>query len=140
MPTPKKVIQYKVEGKGGPDPDNLRIDMKGKITSKWNQAVGHLVLDHIHQQKRKAGEAWNSLPERSDKYFLEIVTDHIERGRTVWRDAQPKVKDDGTVEDPAEIEKRMNEDKERKGMLARAATRRVSVSSIPFEYCSQDQD
>jgi len=134
---PKEVTEYDLEGKGGPSADDLRINMRGKVSSKWNHAVGQLLLDTI--RKRKQGQAWNSLPEQSDTYLLEIVTEQLERARTVWRDAQPRVKVDGTVEDPAEVEERMNEEKERKGKQARATTRWISVSSIPFGYYSENQ-
>jgi hypothetical protein len=105
------------------------MDMKGKLSSKWNEAVASLVLDLVHQRKREHG-AWDALPERSDKYFLELVTEQLERGRRVWREAQPKVKEDGNVEGLAEVEERMNEDKVEKGKVACANTRRRAVSPI----------
>jgi len=49
------------------------------------------------------------------------------------------VKVDGAVEDPAKVEERMNEEKERKGKQARGTTRWISVSSIPFRYYSENQ-
>jgi len=101
-PTPKEVTEYDLEGKGGPSADDLCINMRGKVSSKWNHAVGELLLDTIH--KWKQGQAWNSLPERSDTYLLKIVTEQLEHARTVWRDAQPRVKVDGALEDLAEVE------------------------------------
>ena len=52
----------------------------------------------------RQGDAWNDLPEQSDAYFLELVTEQLERARTVWREAQPRVKEDGAVESLAEVE------------------------------------
>ena len=91
-----------MEGKGGPSAGDLHINIRGKVSSKWNHAVGQLLLDTIHKQKQ--GQAWNSLPKRSDTYLLEIVTEQLERARTVWRDAQPRVKVNAAVEDPAKVE------------------------------------
>jgi cell envelope opacity-associated protein A len=127
VPTLEEVTEYNLEEIGGPDPNNLRMDMKGKISSPWNKAVSDILVDLI-RGRMKEGTAWEELPERSDAYILEIVTAQLERGRTVWRGAQPKVKEDGTVEAPSEVEERMQYHKEENEKLARASTRRRKVS------------
>jgi len=134
--TSEEVRTYSLEGTGGPDLEKLQIDMKGKLSSHWNQTVADLLLDLVVERKGK--EAWSAFPERSDAYFLELVMEQLERARTVWRNAQPKVKEDGEIEELDEVEKRMNDDKEAKGKLTRATTRRKAVSSISFEY-SRDE-
>jgi hypothetical protein len=135
-PAPEEVTKYNLEEIGGPNLDSLRIDMRGKLFSNWNKAVGNLLLGVVLERRR--GKAWKPLPERSDAYFLEIVTEQLERARTVWREAQPRVKEDGAVEGLAEVEARMVENKEEKGILSRACTRRKTVSSVLFGYSSNN--
>ena len=132
VPAPEEVTKYNLEEIGGPNPDSLRIDMRGKLSLNWNKAVGNLLLRAVLE--RRQGNAWKSLPERSDAYFLEIVTEQLEHARTVWREAQPRVKEDGAVEGLAEIEARMVENKEEKGMLSCPCTRHKSVSSVLFGF------
>ena len=130
--TSEQVRKYDLEGTGGPDLENLQIDMRGKLSSHWNQAAADLLLDLVVERKKK--EAWSALPERSDAYFLELVTEQLERARTAWRNAQPRVKEDGDVEELDEVERRMNEDKEAKAKLTRATTRRKNVSFVSFIF------
>ena len=134
--TSEEVRKYSVQGTGGPNLENLQLDMRGKLSSHWNQAVADLLLDLVVERKKK--EAWSAFPERSDAYFLGLVMEQLERARTVWRNAQPKVKEGGEIEELDEVEKRMNEEKEARGKLTRATTRRKAVSSIPFEYSSNE--
>ena len=98
----EEVTKYNLEEIGGPNVDNLHINMRGKLSLNWNKAVGNLLLCMVLEQRQ--GDAWNDLPKRSDTYFLELVTEQLEHARTVWMEAQPRVKEDGTVEGLAEVE------------------------------------
>ena len=102
--------------------------MRGKISSKWNEAVASLLLERVHE--RKGDTAWNELPERSDMYILELVIAQLERAKTGWRDARPKTKEDGGIEDLDEVEQRMNGERQERGTMVRASTRRRTVSPV----------
>jgi hypothetical protein len=127
VPSVKELRQYIQEDEGGPNKDDLHIDMRGKISSKWNKRVIHILVDAA-RENMSLGDAWSELPVRSDAYIEEIVHDRLERARTVWRDAQPRILETGEVEDVVDIEKRMIEKKEEKEKIGRATTRRRSVS------------
>ncbi|KAF8949732.1 hypothetical protein BDZ97DRAFT_1605120, partial [Flammula alnicola] len=79
------IAQYEEDDARGPDLKELQIDMRGKISSKWNQAVATILVEAVRE--RKKGEAWEMLPERSDEYIREMVVDQLERARGTWRDA-----------------------------------------------------
>lgn len=129
VPAPNDITQYRLEGIGGPKPDVLCVDMRGKISSNWNDTVADLLLDSI--RKRKCEQtAWEELPERSEAYIRELVMGHLERGRMIWKDAQPKTKENGDIEGLDEVEQRMNEEKEERGKINRAYTRRRAVSPV----------
>lgn len=117
---------YARDGKNGPNPDDLRIDMRNKISSEWNKKVKEILLAVV-LKNRETGEAWEDLPNRSDSYFMEIIQDQMERARTIWRNAQPKRLESGEVESIAEIEKRMIETRESSAKTRRANMRRINV-------------
>ncbi|KAJ3504448.1 hypothetical protein NLJ89_g7923 [Agrocybe chaxingu] len=112
--------------KGGPGPNvqDLRINMRGKISSKWNENVMDILLDKVLE--RLKGEAYNSLPERSTAYFREIIHEKLERARSTWKSGQPKVKPNGEVESIREVENRVLDARTKKEKAGRAYTRRVN--------------
>jgi hypothetical protein len=136
VPSGKDLRQFIQEDDGGPNNDDLRIDMRGKISSKWNKRVIQILVDAA-RENMSLGEAWSELPERSNAYMEDIVQDQLERARTVWRDAQPRMLETGEVETLDDVEKRMIERKEVKEKLGRATTRRRSVSffCLCIPYC-----
>jgi hypothetical protein len=103
--------------------------MRGKISSKWNDTVAELLVNAVLKRKREQ-TAWDELPERSDAYIRDLVVAQLERGRMTWKDSQPKVKENGDIEGPDEVEHRMNEEKEGRGKMGRANTRRRAVSPV----------
>ena len=72
------------------------------MSLKWNKAVANLLLEHVHEQKNKP--TWNELPEQSNMYILDLVKLQLEHARAGWRDAQPKVKEDGGIEGLDKVE------------------------------------
>ena len=116
---------YAQDGKGGPNPDDLRIDMRNKISSEWNKKVMEILLAAV--LKKRTGEAWKGIPNRSDDYFMEIIRDQMERARIIWRNAQPKRLESGQIESLAEVERRMVETRECSAKTRRANTRRMNV-------------
>ena len=117
VPSGKDLCQFIQEDDGGPNNDDLRIDMRGKIS------VIQILVDAA-RENMSLGEAWSELPECSNAYMEEIVQDQLECARTVWRDAQPRILETGEVETLDDVEKRMIERKEVKEKLGQATTRR----------------
>jgi rubrerythrin len=118
-----------LDSEGGPDADNLIIAMRSSLKSAWNKRVANIVLELIHEARAERS-AWSSLPEHSDDYFLDIIFDQIERAKTVWSAAQPKVKENGEVEEPTEVEDRMVVNKKLEESRGRRYTRRSNVSCL----------
>ena len=117
----------------GPNPDELHIDGRHKISSKWNKAVVQIMVDAVRDLKKKDGEdkkKFESLSERSNDYIEELVVQRLERLRGIWRKAQPKVKENGEVEAASEIEERMATERDLVEKAARAGTRRRAVSRL----------
>ncbi|KAF8229327.1 hypothetical protein L208DRAFT_1286891, partial [Tricholoma matsutake] len=88
----------------GPDEKNLQLDMRGKKPSRWNERVGQILLDRLLLMKL---DGWADLPERSEAYYLNMITKKVDHARGYWRKAQPKIKDDGEVETLKEVEDRI---------------------------------
>lgn len=133
-PDPSSIRLFIQEEIGGPDENDLRIDMTGKIASLWNTKVMEILLDAVLTRKG-TGTAWEDLPDRSNDYFAEIIRDHVQRARTTWRNAQPRLLDSGEVESLAAVEERMIESKDISEKMKRANTRRLSVR-LPI-FCVQ---
>jgi len=125
-PDNRAIAEYAANTSTGPSADDLCVDTKGKISSKWNQKVIDMLLESVLEKRQ--GGAYAELPERSDGYFRDIVTKQVERARVYWKQAQAMVKVDGQRESPAEVEQRMVTQKLKKDAIARAYTRRQSVS------------
>jgi len=116
-----------VLGRGpGPNVEDLRIDMRGKINSVWNQAVIEILLAEVKK------EDFEGLPDRSDAYLADKIEGKLERVRTVWRTAQPRVTETGDLETIEEVERRMVDAKETREKVVRANTRRKSVHIFGF--------
>ncbi|KAJ3507461.1 hypothetical protein NLJ89_g6290 [Agrocybe chaxingu] len=111
---------------GGPGPklEGLHIDMRGKISSKWNECVTDILLDEV--LKRRTSEAYELLPKRSRAYFREIIREKLERARGAWKNGQPKMKENGDIESIIEVENRVVEARNKKEKLGRAYTRRTN--------------
>ena len=129
-PDNRAITAYAANTGPGPSAEDLHVDTKGKISSKWNQKVIDMLLELVLEKRR--GEAYAELPERSEGYFRDIVTKQVERVRVYWKQAQAMVKVDGQRESPAEVEQRMVNQKLKKDAIARAYTRRQSVSNYLF--------
>lgn len=115
------------ENVGGPNIEDLRIDMRGKISSAWNKAVADILLRQLRITQTNEPEMWYGLPERSDGYFLKMIMKKIERGRHVWRKTQPKIKKSGQIETNREREDRIIKDKVKQGRYSRPLSRRKKV-------------
>ncbi|KAF8221025.1 hypothetical protein L208DRAFT_1330472, partial [Tricholoma matsutake] len=111
----------------GPDEENLQLDMRGKKPSRWNERVGQILLDKLLLTK---ADGWADLPERSKAYFLNMITEKVDRARGYWRKAQPKIKDDGEVETLQEVEDQMIVSKNENGKYSHMGRWRRAVEGV----------
>ncbi len=129
-PSKDRIRQFNETGLQCPDPDDLRIDMRGMISSKWNKAVIQILLALVNDQLAK--ETW--LPDCSDAFLRDKIQKAIEKGRALWNQTQAKVvEDDGTVETMHQIEDRVIREKAASDARARAYARRSNVSLFSFD-------
>jgi hypothetical protein len=129
-PSHEEILSFKRGGEG-PIPDNLRIDMKGTISSKWNEAVVDILLEKLLQRKADP-EFWGDMPERSDTYFEDLILAKLTRARSTWRNAQPHLNEEGELESIDEVEQRMITTKEERDRRGRAYTRHKTVGGCGF--------
>jgi hypothetical protein len=120
-PTPQEVHQYALKRGPGPNPEALRIDMKGKINSIWNLQVIEILLAELKTKD------WDGLPQRSEAYLADLIEGKLERVRTCWRNAQPKFKETGEVETITDVESRMMKRKDDQDRANRAYSRRRNI-------------
>ena len=108
----------------GPDVDDLRFDMRGDVSSEWNQRVFQILLEALNAEKASWG-----LPNLPDVYFKDLISEKFLRVRAYWRNAQHKTRDDGKMETWDEVESRLLHEQEIKGKSARKNERRRNVSN-----------
>ena len=128
-PPADDVERYEIDDEGGPDARNLKIAMCSTLKAHWNKQVANIVLEVVRKDQAE-GDAWSALPERSDDYFLDLIFDQMERAKTAWGQAQPKVKENGEAEAPTEVEKRMIAKRDAEESRSRVYTRRSAVSPL----------
>ena len=110
--------------------DDLRVDMKGSISSKWNIAVLQILLALVIHELKDEDSKW--LPKISEDFLRSRIRKRIENGRALWHQIQPKVAEDGTIESTQEVEDRVVKEKAAADAKARAHARRVTVSAVMF--------
>ena len=129
-PSNEDINRFEREGEG-PNPDDLHIDIKGIISSKWNNAVIDILLEKLLQKKADP-EYWGDMPEKSDMYFEDLILQKLTRARSSWRNAQPHLNEEGELESIDEVEKRMITTKEERDRAGRVYTRRMTVGCCAF--------
>lgn len=119
------------ENEGSPDVNDLRLDMRGTMSSPWNKQVTDLLYLKVMASKgednENGGRAWEDLPEQSQGYFEDLIVSQLRRAKLAWGGAQPQEKEDGTLETQSEAEKRVTRVAEVKEASNRARTRRRQV-------------
>ncbi|KAF8176790.1 hypothetical protein BJ912DRAFT_799267, partial [Pholiota molesta] len=106
----------------GPDGNDLLIDFKDKINSKWNKRAINLLADYVCKKLRRL-----ELPKRSEGYVTDVIQEYVKRAAGYWRQAQPKLMESGKHESPEHLEKRLISRRAKLGQKARANTRRSEV-------------
>ncbi|KAI6017279.1 hypothetical protein BKA83DRAFT_4017323, partial [Pisolithus microcarpus] len=117
------VHAYEYEDGPGPDVNSPVFDLMHSPSSLWNGAIIDNILQDL--QMRCRNENWPI--HRSDTYLRTLVVDRYRRLRTVWRKAQPKLTEKGTLETPAETETRLVAERETLLKANRQTTRRHNM-------------
>ncbi|HEV7736633.1 MAG TPA: hypothetical protein VGO47_04580 [Chlamydiales bacterium] len=105
-----------------PDPQNLKIDMIGEISSKWNKQLINILSKRLLEAVQR-----QNLLERTDQYLCQLIEGRIIRLRTNWS-VQPKTDRLGNHEDPEAVEKRVFERTHTIRKEGQTRERRVRVS------------
>ncbi|PPQ89930.1 hypothetical protein CVT25_009731 [Psilocybe cyanescens] len=137
-PLPSTIINFEKSSGPGPNLDDLLIDMRGKISSEWNVKVAELLLENFLEYKANWEGDDLTLPERSDAYFLDLITEKLGRVKVEWGRTRARFKPDGSVETPFEVEARMEKNKDGRGEASRAYSRRVQIIEIKKAEGAED--
>ena len=117
---------YEYEDGPSPDMNIIAFDLSRNSSSPWNAFILNALRQEL--QLRCIRENWTI--KKSDSYLREAFKERYKRLRTVWRNAQPKVTSDGTVETPTETELRLADDRFRTVKESRQNNRRRNVSYL----------
>ncbi|KJA18369.1 hypothetical protein HYPSUDRAFT_57199 [Hypholoma sublateritium FD-334 SS-4] len=126
-PTVDQVALFNKTAKGGPNPNDLRVDMKGTISSDWNVAVIQILLALVVDEMKDEDLSW--LPKCSDEFLRSRIRKRIENGRAFYQKTKAKIAEDGTAETEQEIEDRLIAEKAAADAKARAHARRKAGGS-----------
>jgi hypothetical protein len=124
---PSVIEDFETGATDGPDVDDIRIDFKGKLNSKWNERAIDLLTIYVIGELKEVKQL-RLLPRRSDDYIRDIIVTYIKNAMTPYRNAQPKLLASGRVESPEELEQRLIVDRDKLSQKARAKSRRNEVS------------
>ena len=116
---------YDEGGEAGPDPDQLKLDLRNGPGSRWNKAVFKILLAKL--RKSEAEDCWQ-LPKVADVYLDSLIQQKYNRARVEWRRAQMKETYRDVIETPEEVEYRINEYRTSHQKRARDCWRRRAVS------------
>jgi len=98
--------------------------MKAGPGSEWNRAVLLILMKKMKKACQKSGLR---VPERSEAYYLDLLEQRFKRVRSVWKQAQPKRKEDDELESPSDVERRLVIAKQTGLKIARTRERRGNV-------------
>ncbi len=87
-PSAVTISQFNDSEGPGPDPDDLRVDMKGSIASKWNTAVLQIHLALVIHELKDEDLKW--LPRISDDFLRSRIRKRIENGRALCIKHKPR--------------------------------------------------
>lgn len=105
----------------GPNLEDLRLDMRGSVSSDWNRRAIFLLQEaFIEEIKDLSG-----MPHRSEGYVEDLLIDQFTRWQKAWRQSQPKV---GETLDSAE--KRIVTNRQIVEKSKRHRTRRFNVGAL----------
>ena len=122
------VVQAYINGdRDGPDPAKLQFDMRAGPDSQWNQRVLGILLEKFKDVRET--ENW-PLPDRSDKYFADLIRERFKRAATVWHSSQRRKTTSGELETWDEVEQRLVDRKDGQLATNRHATRRRNVRKM----------
>jgi hypothetical protein len=113
----------------GPDRDNLLFDLAGRHDSPWNKRVIEILADRLEEQ-RSVLPRDKRPPKRPRWYTEDLLMEKFKRCKIFWSRALPRQTDSGIRESADELQRRLNETKEKASKAQRQNTRRLNVSCI----------
>jgi hypothetical protein len=130
---PEDVEAFIDEEGVGPVVKDLHFDMNAGKTSRWNQHAFSLLLEVLKSVIAEDDD------QPSDTYLIGLIQNRFIRCRDVWRTAQAKPKEDGSVETADEVANRLIEQNSQMNAYRRQNTRRINVRDcIPSIYGPAD--
>ncbi|KAH9478881.1 hypothetical protein JR316_0009343 [Psilocybe cubensis] len=124
-PSPGDIMRFEttMRPEDGPKIADLRIDMKGEISSDWNEELVSILVTFA--TNRKVSQ-FPDLPHRPQDYLAQMFFQKLERVRTFWRNNQPRATDLGTIETNAEREARVEAKRKKDEKRSRKNSRRAN--------------
>ena len=104
--TMQQVHDYGNNIGNGPDPNNLRIDMRGPLTNAWNRRVIEILKEKFHEYRQARAPALRT-PERPDEYIERLIVEKILYCQSYWKKARPQTGPDGEQETLEAIQTRL---------------------------------
>ncbi|KAF8592425.1 hypothetical protein K439DRAFT_1323373 [Ramaria rubella] len=77
---PQVVRQYEKDGENGPDLNDLHLDMKGDLTSKWNVNTISLLTEMLKVRRQEF-----EMPERLQEYMEDLIQEKMKCLRVCWK-------------------------------------------------------
>lgn len=127
-PPPDAIQEFVVNNGPGPDLEDLHLDIRGGLASDWNKRALYLLRIAFCKEL----EGLTDVPIRSTQYYHDLIAEQFSRLVTIWNNAQPKRKADGTMETFEEVEDRMNNAKKKQLVVNRHTVRRFTVRVLNY--------
>ncbi|KAL5531769.1 hypothetical protein ACEPAF_5331 [Sanghuangporus sanghuang] len=125
-----QVDAYNRSGEQGPTPNDLRLDVFGQCTSRWNKKVIEIIYENILQQKGVA-----SLPQEFENNYWSAITFKIRRARYFCRKLIPRIKEPGVLETTLEVFHRRKQQTFDRQKTNRHNSRRLKIYRERVETC-----
>jgi len=112
----------------GPSLADAHFDVKAGMLSDWNKKLLRLLqVDFQNKLPDICARENMTLPLRSDKYYANLVSERFQRLAQIWKQGQPKLTAEGSLEAAEEVENRMIAQREVVAKAQRHYSRRLHV-------------
>ncbi|KAL5512131.1 hypothetical protein ACEPAG_3652 [Sanghuangporus baumii] len=125
-----QVDAYNRSGEQGPTPSDLRLDVFGQCTSRWNKRVIEIIYEDILQHKGVA-----SLPQEFENAYRSAIAHKIRRARYFCRKLIPRIKEPGVLETMLEVFHRSKQQTVDRQKTNRHNNRRLKIYRERVETC-----
>ena len=92
----------------GPSLADPHFDVNAGMLSDWNKKLLRLLqVDFQSRLPDICARENMEVPLRSDRYYMNLVSERFQRLAQIWKQGQPKLNQNGALEAAKEVEKRM---------------------------------